>query len=143
MLWELVHQSQANPLIFLLIMMSSGCFDTVSRRPVPSLERRDKVLKVFDRLVRDRLFKFLGAFELLEPPRVSNLSGAEPLLKLPSPEYVLLCRLFLLLWGDTKPLPRRLPVKLSLSSRSLGAALISMFSRIADTSEGVMPMTFT
>lgn len=98
------------------------------------------MLNVFDRLVRDLLCRFLP---LLDVGEEADASCVDPLSKVPSPEYVLLDRFSLLLWAEIEPRPRRLPVRLSLSSRSLGAALISMFNRIAETSEAVMPQIFT
>lgn len=118
--------------------MSSGSFDIVSKGLAPSLDR-DIVLKVLDRRDKDRLCKCLVLFPLPDRLALSNLSFTDPF-KVLSPEYVLLCKLFV---GEVGGRPRCVLERLSLSSRSLGAALINMFSLICDTSDGVMPITLT
>ena len=119
--------------------MSSGSFDAVSKGLAASLDR-DRVLKVLERRDRDRLCKCLVLPPLLDRLALSNLSLIDPFGVLWSPEYVLLCKLFV---GEVGARPRCVLERLSLSSKSLGAALINMFSLICDTSDGVMPITLT
>ena len=141
----------------LLIKMSSGNLDVVSKGLEGSLDRLDKTLKVLDRRDRDLLCKWRVLLPLPpplpdKPPplpdklALSNLSFLLPFIdpsRAPSPEYVDLCRPNPFEGEPNLRRPRSVLERLSLSSRSLGAALMSMLSRICDTSEGVMPMAFT
>ena len=134
----------------LLIKISSGSFDVVSKGLEGSLDRLDKTLKVLDRRDRDLLCKWRVLLPLPPPLpdklALSNLSFLLPFIdpsRAPSPEYVDLCRPNPFEGEPNLRRPRSVLERLSLSSRSLGAALMSMLSRICDTSEGVMPMAFT
>lgn len=112
-----------------------------------SLVRLDIEPRVLDRRAIDRLCNWRVLLALLLPVvdklEVSNLSFLDPSkdpFTVPSPETVLLRRLFA---GEPGDRPRTPCEMLSRSSKSLGAALISILSRICDTSDGVMPITFT
>ena len=127
----------------LFMRRSSGNFEVVSKEYGESFDRLDRELAVLERRASDRLCNWRVLLAL--PPKLelelSNLSFFDPSkdpLMLPSPEMVLLRRLFA---GDPGDRPRMVFDTLSLSNKSLGAALISMLSRICDTSVGVMPIT--
>ena len=90
----------------------------------------ERVLKVFDLRDRERLCRCRVCFPPLDPPErlpVSNLSFVADPFGVPSPEYVRLC---MLLDGELSLRPRSELDRLSLSSRSRGAALMSILRRM-------------